>query len=195
MIRLIALMLIMATPSYAQDLPALYDVSGVQATDTLNIRRAPSLQGEAFSALAHNAQRVEVLEKNGDWMRINTPEQTGWVAARFMTPNTGAPAERNCFGTEPFWSMTKTATGPFRFRILGDYNMAFTASTPLQSANDTRVRAISGTGSPGSLQVIERRQICNDGMSDASYGIAIDVLLDRKDNTAAMLYSGCCSLR
>jgi len=195
LIRLIALLLLMTAPCYAQDLPALYDVSGVQANDTLNIRRAPSLQGEAFSALAHDAQRIEVLERNGDWMRINTPEQTGWVAARFMTPNTGAPADLNCFGTEPFWSMTKTMTGPYRLRVLGDYNMAFTALPPLQSANDTRVKAITGTGNPGTLQVIERRQICNDGMSDATYGIAIDLLLDRKDGSSQTLYSGCCSLK
>ncbi|MCF6444561.1 SH3 domain-containing protein [Nereida sp. MMG025] len=195
MIRIFLVLLALACPAYAQNFPALYDVDGVGDGDTLNVRRGPAFDAEAFDALAADAKRIEVVEQNGKWFRINRGEQSGWVASRYMTPNQGEPAQIACGGTEPFWSLTKTAEGPYRLRILGDYNMAFTPLPTIRSANDTRVMTTLGKGNPGQLQVIQRQQSCNDGMSDAKYGLAIDLILTRTEQSEQQLYSGCCALR
>ena len=98
----------------APPLPALYAVTDVASSDSLNIRAAPNATSEIIGALPANARRIEVVGRSlaGQWAQINTAERTGWVSMRYLRPDPvprtslGLPAGLRCFGNEPFWTMT-----------------------------------------------------------------------------------------
>ena len=209
MIRVLCLLIAMAAPAYAtQDgWPALYNVSGVAADDVLNIRSAPGTSGNVIGSIAADAENIEVMRDNdgrGTWGLVNTSEGTGWVSLAFMArqPNQWAgqmPDIRQCFGTEPFWSLTHsgatvtltTPEGPTRTGLV---------SGRFRSGNRIDRFVYNGSFFPIDDNIVDitlliRTESCSDGMSDRAYGLTVDMFLSGgTDPEPVGLYSGCCSI-
>lgn len=178
-------------------LPLLYDVTDVAADDRLNIRAAPDGAAEIRGSLSPDATRIEItaLSLQGNWGRMNHLEGTGWVAMRFLQPHpvtitaSGLPEGLQCFGTEPFWSVT----------VNDDATMLM--STPereetytiIEPPRPTTLAALSeygvrfrwaGWNGPVTTEILPGR--CSDQMSDRAYGLHYFDESQRR---------GCCMLR
>ena len=181
----------------AQGYPATHDVVGVASNDVLNIRPTPGVSSAPIGALAPNATGVEVIRLNADgrWGLINTEEGTGWIAMRFLARDgvhDGFPAPANCFGTEPFWSLTLDAGGAVTFTPMDGAPMLMNTQTRLNAAGrPDRFGLVAGSGQ-GLLHATFARAACSDGMSDREYGLSVDALI--RDANGYQLWSGCCSL-
>ena len=200
MIRLAALLLLLAVPAHAtQDQwPALFDVSGVAADDVLNVRAAPSADAEIIGTLAHDAEGVEIVEPNDrhTWGKVNLGEGPGWVSLAYVTRRPGQWAgaqidSASCVGMEPFWDFT--------FR-----DDAVTWTTPEESVAGTLLERVHAIGRIGEQALtfrfedgqdgvaILRLDQCHDSMSDREYGLSVHIVKGGTDGPA--LYSGCCNL-
>ncbi|MFY0308346.1 SH3 domain-containing protein [Leisingera sp. D0M16] len=196
-----------ALPGAAQEFPALHSVTGVAADDVLNIRSAPSASASIVGSLAPGQSGVEVVQADdsGKWGLVNSGERSGWAALRYLAReprddwrSQGQALE--CFGTEPFWSLTldqapnlKTPDGP-------DIPFTLLAHEPGSNhSGKSGFHAVSWAEStlsspePVSLFGTLTAQQCSDGMSDRTYGISIDLLRLHGTGQLSVL-SGCCSL-
>ena len=185
-------------PASAQTLPAIYDVSGVAANDTLNVRSGPSTDHAVIAKLPPDAAGLEVVDsdKTGEWGLINTGEASGWVALRYMARQPGQPATglaRNlaCSGTEPFWSFSLTPDRKAEMTRL-DTTVPFADVLVVPSANRPDRHALFADGGDTVVTAMVGRNQCSDGMSDRAYGLGIDLLVT--DKTEVKVYSGCCSV-
>lgn len=187
-----------ATTASAQNLPQLYDVTGVEVGDVLNIRATASASAEIIGTLARDAQSIEVVTVNdaGTWGRVNTGEASGWVNLRYMAErgvqidNFNLPDGLFCMGTEPFWSVQNTGG-----RLHYDTPDAPARDMDLWIAQDSgiegdlrRMIQFAGIGGPGTAFIYPAQ--CSDGMSDRTFGLAIS-LMTAPD---APMLSGCCTL-
>lgn len=178
----------------AEIYPAMHRVQDVAADDVLNIRAAPDPSAEVVGTLAPDATGVEVISVTDGWALVNTADGSGYAALRFLRP-VGRPdwnqltEPLSCFGTEPFWSLTIDAASG---------TMSFATPEP----EDAWQGPIGRTwpGAPWSLSAaldlpdglaVLQPAICSDGMSDWTFGIAIDVFLRNGDRQRL---SGCCTL-
>lgn len=208
---ILAGLLLLAFPSAtrAQDLPALFDVTGVTSGDVLNVRESPDASSQVIGTLAPDEADIEVIRANDDgtWGLVNTGERSGWASLNFLSRQDGQsgrmPAIRQCFGTEPFWTLDhegaelrlSTIEGP---TLDGLVSGRFTS----QSRTDRFVyRGYLRSQDAGPLEIVLslRLEACNDGMSDRDYGIDVDMLVTDGDADDGLrkpfLYSGCCSIR
>ena len=186
----------------ADPLPALFDVSGVSEDDVLNIRAAPDPKADKIGKLAHDATGVEVtgFGPTGHWARVNTGEQTGWVALRYLAPvetpgwSTGA-APLTCFGTEPFWALRldpakKTAL----FERPEAKPVTLTIARLMTAARGFPPLVEAGLedgGRPASATITGGD--CSDGMSDMSYGLSVE-FMHQPEGAPPLTLTGCCSL-
>ena len=119
---LLTAVLFAALPARADSdvvLPAIADVTGVAASDVLNVRAEPNADSVVLSELAPTATGIEIVgfDPSGAWARVSAGEASGWVSGRFLRLRTdtwqpGAlPDTLVCVGTEPFWSLRRTAQG------------------------------------------------------------------------------------
>lgn len=183
-----------AAPGVAADetvLPAIYTVTGLSGDDALNVRAGPSTGAPVIDKLPNGAQ-VEATARSGDgWVRILQGEGDGWVARRYLQPPPAgdtAPDTLYCGGTEPFWSLTLAAAAPPVFTEAGQEPVVLT-----QDWRHTVAGARNGSFAIGSdryIALFHRRQ-CSDGMSDRTYGWALDFLLT--GGQGAFL-QGCCRM-
>ncbi len=178
----------------SDDLPALYDVTGVASDDTLNIRAEPSGGAQKQGELLYDAKGIEVTAHNTDstWGRVNTGEVSGWVSLRYLAAQPRGDyalvREMRCFGTEPFWDLMMVQGQWMRLGTPEGKDVKFHAGL-LQSASGHPHRfSIRGSGDKGVLVGVIRRQQCSDGMSDRLYGLEIDAVLDDSH------FTGCCTL-
>ncbi len=186
----------------AQVLPALYDVAGVAGDDVLNIRVGPDADSAAMGSLPPDAKAVEVvaLSPDGKWAQINAGEGAGWVALRFLhkqdRPDWFAlDYSLECFGTEPFWTLfidpaiksahikTPEKEGP---------ELDITSIWPGSAFQPTA--AVQYTGANASGIAVLRGQVCSDGMSDQSFGIALDLFQAASPDQSGQTLHGCCRL-
>lgn len=195
MIRLLILMLALASPLRAEDLPAFHAVTGVAANDVLNIRERPDAGSPVLGTLAPDATGVEVIATSGSWALVNAGEGSGYAALRYLAREPGPgwdtlQAPLTCFGTEPFWSLEiDPQAGETRYRTPESEDPGV---APLATAWPGLPWAPSAAvGLEEGLAVMQPRQ-CSDGMSDRRYGIAVDIF--RNDSGGAERLSGCCSL-
>ena len=189
--------------------PALYDVVGVAADDVLNIRSTPGTSGEIVGTLAHDATSIEVVRPSEDlmWGLVNTGEGNGWISLNFAVPQPGQwdgslPAMRQCFGTEPFWTLSydpprialTTPEGGTREGLISGIH---------GSQNHRNAFAFTGAFFPTEagnrdIHLSVRRADCSDGMSDRAFGLTVDMLVTRPDaggdDSGVGLFSGCCSI-
>ncbi|MDO5647100.1 SH3 domain-containing protein [Paracoccus sp. (in: a-proteobacteria)] len=182
----------LATPEYV--FPSHWDVAGVAADDVLNIRAEPDARADIIGTLPPDARTVEVVDQTRNWLKINSRERSGWVAARYMTHQTGVwqpdavPPGFSCYGTEPFWSA----------RVDGGDLVISTPDIP-----ETRhaVQAIAGGDlyhdltravlADGATLVSTQGQ-CSDGMSDRDMALRA-TLIQHGPQPAIM--TGCCTIQ
>jgi len=200
---LLGAFLVAASPAAATQeyiLPTLFDVTGVAANDVLNIRSAPNASAAIVGTLSPQARDVEVVgyDATGRWARINTGEQSGWAALRFLayqvdiwTPGT-LPPTLHCLGNEPFWS----------FRPRGDLVVFSTPEVPesvmqLEQVLTTGLfrdprRSVSAQGESRRMTAVIVPMASSDGMSDRAYGLDVTVILEGRGEP--QMLTGCCSI-
>ncbi len=193
MIRAALLWLTVVGTASAQQLPALYDVSGVAAEDVLNIRAAPAAEAGILGSLPADATGIEVtaLSESGTWGRLNSAEGVGWVSMTYldMQPmgDQPLPDQLACFGTEPFWAVDARQNGLTTVTMPDEDDRSFATQSFLRSGNRTDTYALADFG----FTLILRREHCSDGMSDRLYGLSSVVVLPGPTR----LLSGCCTLQ
>lgn len=187
-----------ATQEYI--LPTLFDVTGVAASDVLNIREAPNAGAPIVGTLDPDARDIEVVgyDETGRWARINTGERSGWAALRYLayqvdvwTPGT-LPPTLHCLGTEPFWS----------YRPRGDTVVFSTPDAPERVMQIEKVlstgifrdprRSVSAQNDSHRMTAVMVPMECSDGMSDRMYGLDVTIILEGPGEPEML--TGCCSI-
>lgn len=181
-----------ATQEYI--LPTLFDVTGVAADDVLNIRETPSAKAPIIGSFAPDRTRIEVVEEQDGWARVNSEERSGWVAMRYLTYRTDVWGDDNlpdgfsCYGTEPFWSLS-VAEGQVIYSDPETPESRHPIRKTLASVGfRDPTRAILTDG----LIVSVVPQQCWDGMSDSQFGLRASVIMQDK---STYLLQGCCSIQ
>lgn len=200
MIRLAALLVaaFLATSVQAQDFPSLHRVTGVSASDVLNIRAEPSARAALLGSFAPGAAGIEVIGLSEDrgWGLVRTNEGVGWSSMRFLSrevPGSWRDGQQslNCHGTEPFWSMNFFLPDN-RAEFLSPDSGGFEVRTDapfLPSTFGPPTLALPFQGAREGFAVV-RNGVCSDGMSDLLFGLEVQVYF-RNDIRGI---SGCCSL-
>ena len=191
-----AVFVVLAAAGPAHDLPALHDVAGVAADDVLNIRAGPGPERDILATLAPGAVGVEVVATAGNWAQINTGNRAGWASLAFLAAQQGGAFPEvpsfSCFGTEPFWSLDVTQSGPAKFV---DSEMpdppAMLAGAVMPAYGMRHRYGLSAVRPQGRMTLAIRAERCSNGMSDRLYGLSVEIVA-----TDAMqrVLSGCCSI-
>ncbi len=178
-------------------LPALMEVTGVAADDTLNVRAEPGGGSRDIGDL-YDGERIEItaLNDSGTWARIPWTESDGWISMRYLRPvnrpedpDSGMPLDLTCSGTEPFWL---AAFRPDRHLIIANLDGPDTVLT-LEAITNSRNTYISTFAfKAGDYTGLLQRAECSDGMSETTYGWALDLIGYSDGNLD--LTSGCCSV-
>ncbi|CUH79262.1 COG3650 family protein [Tropicibacter naphthalenivorans] len=196
MIKTVALMILLAGSAAAQDLPALYNVTGVASDDILNVRTRPMASANVIGTLAYDATGVEVLEEENGWGRVNVDGQPGWANLRFLAEVPGSQitgaAQFNCFGTEPFWSVFVRPEDQVVFSTPQDPDRAYSVGALVTASGRFSPHAILGTAPGQNISVTVSQRACTDGMSDNAFGFEGTVITSGYDT---QVYSGCCTLQ
>lgn len=191
---LLAALLFLAGPVFAQVLPAAYRVVDVAADDVLNIRAEPSAEAPVIGSFPPGRTDVEVLEitPDGAWGRVGTPEGNGWVSMRYLAAQEMAadtiPRPFRCVGTEPFWGLSFDDAGAAFSSPEGDQPLVPMTEA---AAPDGFLAHLAGADG-GFWTLIADRDQCSDGMSDRTFGWK--VLIFRLAAPESRLLSGCCTL-
>lgn len=177
------------------EFPALFDVTGVAADDTLNVRQEPSGSAPVIGTFGPHRTGIEVTGQNdgGTWLRVNMHETAGWVSARFLARQTGTgdyafARALNCFGTEPFWSLDIVQGANVTFSGQDGSVRTFAAGQIARGAGRLD-RYVLGFGQGA---VVLAQTMCSDGMSDRQFALEASVLIADQGLT---LYTGCCSIQ
>ncbi len=191
----LVLALVLAGAAQAQDLPALFDVRGVASDDVLNVRAEPSGSARIVGSLPPDAQGVEVVERQGNWGRVNVGDGTGWTSLRYLEIRAGSglpqASEFACFGTEPFWSLDVAQDSSADLSLFGGTPERFAIGRLQPAAGYFEPFALTGSGATGALTVVLAPEYCSDGMSDMAFGIATTVVVG---GPQTRIFAGCCSL-
>lgn len=186
-------------PTFAQAtftlFPIIFEVTGVAKNDVLNVRDAPDANAYDLGDVAPGGQvEVTAYDTTGKWARVLWGGEDGWVARRFLKPvdvygdsNSGMPVDIICGGTEPFWSFA-IRDGSATFTEMGGDAEFETIDYSVMSSNMYRTNYAFET--PRFTGFVRRAE-CSDGMSDATYGWALDLL--ENAGSAGQLRSGCCA--
>lgn len=171
-------------------LPAIYTVTGVSGDDALNVRSGPSMDHPVIGALPNGAPVEVTVDPGGGWVRILHGEGNGWVALRYVRPRAAPdmPETLFCGGTEPFWSLMMERDGGLVFTEAGQGPEAIPPDW--RHGASGRPLASFAVGSDGYAALFHRRA-CSDGMSDRTYGWALDFL--RIGGQGGYL-QGCCRM-
>ncbi len=182
--------------------PGYYRVTDVAAGDVLNIRAEPDAQSGIVGEFPPDAHPVEVLEVvtegTAEWGRVLAADRNGWVAMRFLAPETVetivgtlVPIGLQCGGTEPFWSLT-AAAGSLNFSAidLEALSLPLTDATTTTGRNN-RFGLVASDDTQRMTAMLASGDACSDGMSDRDFGWRIDLLIEGTETRA---YEGCCRL-
>lgn len=182
----------------AQQMPALYDVTGVAGDDVLNIRETPSADAVLIGALAPNALGVEVIALSPDtgWGQINAGESAGWVSMRYLARQPGQetgvfPDVAICYGTDPFWSVTFEDDTLVLDLMDGD-PLRFGILSRIRASGRTDRFSVIATSDDGAAHAVIARAGCSDDMSDRAYGLSFDMIIETDDGYEHL--TGCCRL-
>ncbi|MGI3169634.1 peptide-binding protein [Pseudooceanicola sp. C21-150M6] len=183
-------------------MPALYDVSGVDAADTLNVRSAANAEAEIIATLPYDAKDIEVVAVNdtGTWGRVNVGEKSGWTSLAFLSRQAGQeggtfPNIGSCFGAEPFWSFARDAEGEDSWALSrpDEAGLLFVEQWRGAAAGRSDRFGVAVKAPKVRAQGIITYGACSDSMSDLVYGLGFDLFLT-DDSGATQLVTGCCSL-
>lgn len=198
---LIAVLLLLPWSALAQDgpLPALYRVTGVATNDVLNIRKTPQANADIIGSLSPNQAGVEVVTLSNDlkWGQVNSDESAGWVSMRYLARDPGQdwgnmPWPLDCYGTEPFWDLFTDGENELVLKHMDKGTTRFQISMTTGVVGRSDRFWIRGENGHGEALLTVRREECHDDMTDRTYGLGLDVLIDQKDGSYAL--SGCCSI-
>lgn len=163
-------------------------VTGVAGKDTLSLRAAPDAKSAQIGSLPPDTGGIAVVavdSKGVDWVKIQKGNLSGWVNARFLRYETGAPVKMTCQGTEPFWDMT-VGYGVARFEFDGKASM-LALDEPQTPAARPVPWVFAVHGKPGQfLLAAEPDAKCSDGMSDNTFPYSMLV------HAAGVFMEGCC---
>ncbi|TSB48363.1 SH3 domain-containing protein [Alkalicoccobacillus porphyridii] len=67
--------------------PATNTSSTGTTTDRLNLRSSASVSSDNFIVTLDRNTNVEILEKNGQWLKVKANNRTGWVSAQYVKTN------------------------------------------------------------------------------------------------------------
>ena len=179
-----AALLLYSIPAAAA--PVLH-VVGVAANDTLNLRASPDAKAAKTGTLPPNADGISVVAvdtKGADWVKIAKGNVSGWVNAKFLSYETGAPVRLTCTGTEPFWSID-VGYGFAALDFNGDKSK-IALDEPDVPAARREPWLFQVHGKPGFLLLGKPQTKCSDGMSDASYPYSLLV------RAGSVYAEGCC---
>lgn len=196
-LRLFLLMILFALPAAAQEFPALHRVNGVSAGDVLNIRAEPNARAPLVGSFARDAVGIEVIGLSEDraWGLVRTGEGIGWSNMRFLAREhadswTSGNHTLDCHGAEPFWGLDMFLPGNRAEFVSPDDSWEVRTDAPnLPRTTYPPTLALPFSGAREGFAVV-RNGICSNGMSDALYGLEVQVYF-RGDTFA---YSGCCQL-
>lgn len=199
LIRALLVCLVLAPGlALAQGLPALFNVTGVDENDMLNVRNGPGIDHDILGKLPPDATGIEVVDtdETGEWGLINIDEGAGWVAMRYLARGPGQPEDGlaqslRCFGTEPFWDFRLNPDQTALF-ARPETETRFSGVIRVPSLNRRDRHALFGDGKSVVFTAIVGRDICTDGMSDRVYGLSLDLIVT--DKAGVDVYSGCCSV-
>ncbi|MCT4559062.1 MAG: SH3 domain-containing protein [Pelagimonas sp.] len=189
--------IVLCGAAQAQELPALFDVTGVAVNDVLNVRSQPSAAGQILTGLAPDATHIEVTARDGNWGRVNTGEQAGWVSMSYLTEQIdstiGHAYRYQCFGTEPFWSLDATAGNRAVISWPDQQDVTYLMGNIHAASGRPWPHAVVGSTPEGaaSMTLIMSPRDCSDGMSDQMYGLEAALMLNSDD---PRFFSGCCTL-
>ncbi|MCM2675717.1 SH3 domain-containing protein [Alkalicoccobacillus plakortidis] len=66
-------------------------------TARLNLRSSAKVENNNLITTLNNNQKVEIVEKNGNWLKVKASGKTGWVSAQYVntgsTPTASAPKQ------------------------------------------------------------------------------------------------------
>lgn len=200
MTRMICLLaaLLMAGGAAAQEIPALFDVTGLGQDQSLPVRENPRASAPELGALPANATEIEVvaLSSSGRWGQINLDGAAGWVELDHLVPRPVPPgvdsrydAALTCWADTPVWQLQTLGDGLVTLSTADNEVLSFTASG---QARTTRTQMLEATGEDGALTAMLRPALCRDASEGGQYGLQIDLLLRGETGLTAM--SGCCSL-
>lgn len=185
-------------PAVAQELPALFDVIGVESDDVLNIRTSPTSGAGILGEFGPVQRDIEVLQlsDNGKWGLVNIGESTGWTFMRYLIRQPGdglMDGNLTCFGTEPFWDLSVSNGANAVFTSMEGNHLTFHLDEMIPAAGySNRVAFVGRSPSKEQMSATAHRTICSDGMSDRQYGLEIDLLL--REASGLRYLTGCCSL-
>lgn len=170
-----------------------YSVMNVRPGDTLNMRQQPHPNAPVVQTIPHDGTGIALTGRSGSggWFEIMYRRKRGWVNARFLGIGTGRfqlPANLDCSGTEPFWSIA-VMPGLARADLMFTERRYFFRLTGAQSAmNRPDIFAIRGAANRGGqMSLIVRHEACSDGMSDTRYPYSAVALISGLNTIA-----GCC---
>ncbi|MCK5916928.1 MAG: SH3 domain-containing protein [Cocleimonas sp.] len=174
----------------------LYEVTNINATDSLNVRSASRVSSPIISSLPYNAKQIVVLtsirNRGNRWSKISWNDKEGWVNAYYLRQQTATAFQTfQCSGTEPFWALRITANNTV------DYSSAdmgnFKAPISLQKVPSGRplnmgIRVTKAVTANHSAFIVTHEEACNDGMSEINYSYSITALIDGN-----IVLEGCCN--
>lgn len=188
-----------AAAQETHEYPALYRVTGVAATDVLNIRSGPGVGHQIIGTFAPTQTGVEVVGTTQDqrWGRVILGETSGWASMRFLARtgpdwSAGLPAPLYCSGTEPFWVYERLHGGG-NFDSVTAAPGAFAETwSGAPSGRGPQVFGLALDSGTTTMSAFIEREICSDGMSDRDYGLSAHFL--RRGPQGVELLQGCCTL-
>lgn len=183
-----------ALPLHAEVFPALHRVTGVATDDVLNIRAAPDAGSAIIGALSPDATAVEVIAVEDGWALVNTEDGSGYAAIRFLKrmdePDWNSlQTPLTCLGTEPFWSLVLDPATDTAKLVASDDQNGY--SLQIEQSWPGNLWAPAAALSLPQGTVVFHPAECSDGMSERSYGIAVDLFLTQPEKQRL---SGCCRL-
>ncbi|MDQ7069730.1 MAG: peptide-binding protein [Rhodobacterales bacterium] len=179
----------------AANFPAFYDVTGVAADDTLNVRAGPMGTDQKLAELGPNQSNIEIVavSESGKWGLLNIGERSGWASMRYLKRQPGQdanamPRQLSCFGTEPYWALDIGEDPEIKFTLAGNPEESLRVQNLTRSRNNTGKYGMTAQGALGFMTASMTAALCNDGMSDRNFGISVDIIVGSSQ------FSGCCTL-
>ncbi|NSX55713.1 SH3 domain-containing protein [Parasulfitobacter algicola] len=185
--RILLFTLLFTLPLFADQpqmmLPALFKVQGVASDDQLNVRAAPDASSDILGRYDATAKDIEVVgfSPEGKWAQVNMAGQTGWVSLAYLQnqpialDQNNLPAGLQCFGTEPFWTLTPSDGTLVLTHQINEKKAIFqiNSTSPAQYLQNFYGMNINVSNDSGKsiIRILPGR--CSDGMSESLYGLHI----------------------
>ncbi len=180
--------------------PGRYSVTGVDVSDTLNIRAEPSSGSAVVGQIPSGATGISALGGRvvvgpSTWLEVQYRDVRGWVNGKYLASEPepirsgDLPMPLRCSGTEPFWGLSVNG-GEMQFKLFDDQS-SFVVSGPIRSANSTLIWSFpikNGDGVGSGVLFVKATGDCSDGMSDQLYDFEVMFNLPE----AGGVFSGCC---